>query len=402
MLIQAQNLCLHFGDCGGCKTQDVPYPKQLERKAERLRGLFAKVWTQAIPITGSPEIWHYRNKVEFKFDRKYYEKPPPADFERETVLGFRKPGCWYWTFDVEECRIFSPVVGDVLSAVRDWYRTQGLQSFHNRQQTGWLKHLVLRESKRTGDRLAILVTAPGEHDATSIVPVLQSAAKFTGICHGVQFGTPDAAYADQLHLLAGKHYLGEILQVPGAGPKRELWFRISPFGFFQVNPPATELLYGAIRTTVAELQPDFVYDFYGGAGGIALSISDLVPEVLSVESFAPATADGKVNAQLNRVTNIDFQTSTTEAWLGRAKFGGTFRSEATVILDPPRSGLHPKALRRLSELTPKTIIYVSCNPKLMARELPELMPQYRLESLQAFDLFPHTPHVEALAVLHRV
>ncbi len=382
--------------------QDQPYEDQLREKGRTLGELFQDSWTDTIPVTPSPEPWHYRNKVEFKIDGRYYDEPPPRDFVRETVVGFRKPGMWYWTFEVNECRIFSPVVHDVLNAVRQWYRAEEVPQYDNRIKEGILRHLVLREAKNTDDLLAIVITSPTEEfPAESFVAALRDAAPFTSIYRGIQHGTPDAATAEELHLLFGEEQLAEELTIPDPDGARKLQFRVSPFGFFQVNPSATELLYGAIRAQVKKLSPPFLYDYYGGAGTIALACADLVPDILSVESFEPASRDGEANVLLNGVDNIHFETEKTEKWLGKAKIEKTFRPEATVILDPPRGGVNPKALRRLGELGPQHIIYVSCNPKMLARELPALTEHFELTHLQAFDLFPHTPHVEVLAFLSK-
>ena len=201
-------------------------------------------------------------------------------------------------------------------------------------------------------------------------------------------------------MLAGDAHITESLQVPDGDGIRPLSFRISPLSFFQTNPLATENLYGAIREHVRKLAPPSLYDLYGGAGGIAFSCSDLVDKVWSVEEVAPATEDGIHNAAVNGVSNVEFITAKTETYLVNQRPDG-LAPGATVIVDPPRSALHPKALKRLMEFQPENIIYVSCNPKLLARELAVFSEVYDLASLEAFDLFPHTPHVEALAVLKK-
>ena len=394
-------LCPHFGDCGGCATQDVPYPEQLKRKAAMLGELFRDAWAQPIQVEPAPIIWHYRNKVELKFDRKQYEEAPPPDFPRETVLGFRREGCWYWTLDLEECRIFSAALPALLEAVRAWFRREGLPYHDSRRSEGLLRYLVVRESKSRDQRLVILIAASDQLDPAKFADAVAAADPGANVLWGVSAGRSDVATASDLRLLSGEPWLHETLDVPDPDGDRALDFRISPFGFFQVNPWATERLYGIIRAWVKESRPATLYDLYGGSGGIALSCADLAGEVVSVENFAGASEDGVFNAAMNKVGNVRFVTLETARWLGERKVKRDLDLEATVIVDPPRSGLQPKAVRRLVELRPREVIYVSCKPTVLAQELPALLEGYDLRQLQAIDLFPHTPHVEVLARLVR-
>lgn len=395
-------LCTYFGACGGCKTQDVAYADQLAAKAALLAELFAFAAPGPLTVTPSPTQWHYRNKVEFKFDRRQYEVAPPPDFVRETVLGFRQRGQWYSTLDLEECRLFSPVVGPLLAAVRAWYRATGQRYYDTRGGGGLLQHLVVREGKRTGERLVLLITGPGELDGAGFVAAVRAAIPVTSIWRGTYSGTGDVATADHLEHLWGEDCLRERLELAEPdGSVRALTFHLSPLGFFQTNTLATELLYGHVRQLVRQLAPPVLYDLYGGAGTIALACADLVPEVVSVESFAPATADGEANVARLGVRNIRFVTRRVEGWLGDVIRSGGWPAASLAVVDPPRSSLHPKALRRLVELGPANIIYISCQPKLCAQELPTLLARYRLRSWQAFDLFPHTPHVELVLWLER-
>ncbi|MBI2433397.1 MAG: class I SAM-dependent RNA methyltransferase, partial [Candidatus Hydrogenedentes bacterium] len=188
---------------------------------------------------------------------------------------------------------------------------------------------------------------------------------------------------------------------PDAGATRILQFQISPFSFFQTNTLATEHLYGHIRAWVRQVRPRALYDLYGGAGGIAFACSDLVERMWSVESVASATADGLVNARLNDIENVSFHTEKVESYLRECIEGNTWQPEAAVILDPSRAGLHPKALRRLIEVLPEYMLYVSCNPKILAQELSLLLDAYEITQAQGFDLFPHTRHVELVVGLRR-
>ena len=394
-----ETLCPHFGECGGCRSQDVPYSEQLEHKAAALQELFAPFWSAPIRVAPSPRIWHYRNKVDFSFARKFYPEPPPKGFERESVLGFKAKGRWFRPLEISECRIAPEGVEPLLASVRAWMQTQRLDAFDSRSRRGFLRALLVREGKRTGERLVGLITADGELDKASFVAAVRGAYPASSIYRGIFRGLADVTAADESELLSGAPAIDECLRVPDGDAYRELRFRLSPFSFFQTNTLGTEILYGKIRAWVKELHPRTLYDLYGGAGGIAFSCSDLADEVFSVESVTSATEDGVHNARVNAIDNVHFTTEKVETYLKALVEGGGIPAGAAAVVDPPRAGMHPKALRRLVELRPANLLYVSCKPSVFATELPALLEAYRLVRLEAVDLFPHTDHVELIAVL---
>lgn len=394
--------CPHFDACGGCCHQDLTYEDQLAQKTAELQALFRPYWSAPIPITPSPEIWHYRNKVEFNFDRKYYDERPPDDFIRESVLGFKRRGKWYWTLDLETCLIAPKACDQLLQSVRHWMREHDIRAHYRRPADGTLRHLVVRQGKRTGQLMIALLSADDSFDTEPFVKAVLDAVPADSIYHGIFHGTADAAYADEWRLLHGTETIDERLLIPTGNQPRELVFRISPTAFFQTNTLATEQLYGQLREWVADLRPPHLYDLYGGAGGIALSCADLVDTITSVEEVEAATRDGRTNAERNQTTTIDFITQDVRRFLQACREGQqTLLPEATVVLDPPRAGLHPKALSHVTHLAPRDVIYVSCNPKMLAREMETWTWHYHLLDLQAVDLFPHTPHVEVLARFRR-
>ncbi len=392
--------CPHFGVCGGCRGQDVPYPAQLAAKAAELDTLFAGQ-LGAITVTPSPEVWHYRNKVDPVFAPMRYDTPPPKGFIRETVLGYKRLGQWFWPLDIDTCLIAPRGMDALVGAVRDWYRRTGTRAHDPRNGDGTLKVLLVREGRRTGQRMVVLITRPAPVDTDGFAAAVQQAWPAQSIQWGTTTSTADVAQADALSVLTGEPTIDEALHVPTDNGTRELHFRISPFSFFQTNTLATELLYGWLRARVAEAPPHTLYDLYGGAGGIAFACSDLVARVQSVESVAEASEDGRFNAENNEIYNVRFDTAPVEKWLQARLQTHALDAEATVVCDPPRSGMHPKALKRLLHWAPRRVLYVSCNPKLLAREWPALRERYTLEAAQAFDLFPHTPHVELAVSLVR-
>ena len=389
--------CKHFGECGGCQNQDLPYPEQLARKAQRLAEQFRAHWDAPVPVEPSPETWHYRNKVDFSFGRKWYPEPPPEGFVREAVLGFRARGRWFCPLDIEECRIGPEGVSALLGSVRAWMHARKLPAFDPRTKEGFLRALVVREGKRTRQRMVVLITTEGDLDKDSFVEVVLSVYPATSIQCGVYQGLADVAFADETEVLHGGPAIHEQLEVPDGRGERVLRFRLSPFSFFQTNTLGAERLYGMIRRWVAEAAPLVLYDLYGGGGGIALSCADLVAQVWSVESVAAATEDGRHNTAQNGADNVEFVTQRVKNYLRALREGDGMAADSAVVVDPPRSGMVPKALRRLVDLRPPKVLYVSCNPAILATQLPVLLGAYRLDDLRAIDLFPHTEHVEALA-----
>jgi 23S rRNA (uracil-5-)-methyltransferase RumA len=391
-------LCKHFGECGGCRSQDVAYDEQLARKSETLAALFADFWRDPIPVEPSPLHWHYRNKVDFAFGRKRYPEPPPPGFVRESVLGFKARGRWFWPLNIDECRIGPEGLTPLLARVRQWMRDQGLQAFDTRSREGFLKILLVRQGVRTHQRMVVLITAEGDLDKASFVDAVRESFPADSVYRGIHRGTADVAAADEIELLDGAPAIHERLEIPD-GPK--LTFRISPFSFFQTNTLGTEVLYGLVRDWVRRAAPRTLYDLYGGAGGIAFSCADLVDDVISVEDFAPASEDGRFNATANNIGNVAFVTDKVERYLKPMIENRQDTARAAAIVDPPRSGLHPKALRRLVEARFPNLLYVSCKPTVLKTEMPALLAGYELINLRAVDLFPHTDHVELLASFRR-
>jgi len=395
----------------------VTYDEQLAQKAAEIEALFERYWTKPVTVTPSPQTWYYRNKIELNFGRKYYPEPPPKDFVKETVLGFKKKGKWFWTLDNDECLIASADLPDLLVSLRRWHRESGLRAYESRRHDGLLRHLIVREAKRTGERMVALITAPGQIDTVAFVDAVRRAYPATTILWGTNASPGDQAKADEMRTLFGSGYIHEDLlidrsdrsddspgeqprEVASPAPSQTLRFRLSPFSFFQTNTLATEVLYGRIRDWCRSVAPRQLYDLYGGMGGIAFSCADLVESVSSVESWRQASLDGEYNAEINGIEHVRFVTATVEAYLLQVEPELSARAEGwAAVLDPPRAGLHPKALQRIVRLRPPDMLYVSCKPTVLAQELEQLVDAYEITGLEAFDLFPHTPHVEVVASL---
>lgn len=387
-------LCTHFGECGGCMAQDVAYEDQRRRKAEALASLLSPYWQQPIHVHPSPVIWYYRNKVDFNIAEKRYDEPPPKDFVREIVIGFRKQGKWFWPLDMTECRIASPDMGELLDAVREWARGSGLRPFNTRAKKGFLKMLLVREGKRTGERMVCLVTRPGECDIDGFRDAVLNACDAASVQWITDESFAPAMNVAEKHVLHGAPVIHERLEIEGAG---SFTFRISPESFFQTNTLATEVLYGRIRAWAARQDAHTLYDLYGGSGGIAFSCANLFDRVISVEEVAAATADGVHNANVNDIGNVEFKTAPVEVFLRDEEI----EPESAVIVDPARAGMHPKAIKRIIASDIDRFLYVSCKPGRFVEETDALSEVFAVTSVEAVDLFPHTPHVEAIIELER-
>lgn len=388
--------CLHFGLCGGChcpvRTEEgprpLPYEEELESKERRVRELLSafdvEEWRPIIP---GPEAWYYRNKMEYAFGRE------PGNL----VLGLRQAGQFNRLVDVETCLLMSPESLELLKRARTWAKKHQLSGFDRRSHLGDLRYLVIREGKNTGERLvmlladkSVLLRLQGDilEDFTREIKPLATTAWL-----GVTDARSDVARTDDMTLLWGPGYLIETL--------RDLTFRVSPYSFFQTNTHGTEKLYGILADWAADVKGALL-DLYCGSGGITLSLAKEFDRVVGVDTNRDAIDDARRNAIDNGIENAEFVLEDALEFLKKLPASKLSVQLSAVIVDPPRPGLHPKALKALIELNPPRLTYVSCNPESLARDLQSLVPFYKIKRVQPVDLFPHTLHMESVAILeHR-
>ncbi len=383
--------CPHFGRCGGCRFQNVDYGKQLELKGEYLRRTLSEAEITGLsdppvgPVVPSPRIYGYRNKMEFGFGEK----------AGETILGLREASspsgrAWRETVPLRMCPIFSPLIEPLFPLVLDFARENGLAAHFPAADRGLLRHFVLRRAQGTDEVMAILVTAgPVSADlgelaarAASVVPGLNCFA------HAVSHRKSDVVSYEELRLLHGRSHIVET--VLGRS------FRIYPQTFFQTNTTAAELLYRRIREPDITPRSSRILGLYCGTGPIEITLADRAAEILGVDSLAENIRCAEQNLAANTVTNVSFRAETVEELLKHPPEGGL----DIVVVDPPRAGISGKALTRLIALGIPKLVYISCNPKTLARDLRALAAGgYRIAGLEPYDFFPHTPHLEILAVL---
>ncbi|MBI4422730.1 MAG: 23S rRNA (uracil(1939)-C(5))-methyltransferase RlmD [Elusimicrobia bacterium] len=379
--------CGHFGECGGCQLQDRAYDEQLVLKAERVAALLAPLgWTKPVPAHASPDAWYYRNKMEFSFQDVFPAPPLGQDY---LLLGLKRRNRWDKVMNLTECHLLSPEAPKLLAGVHAWALRENMEPYNLHKQQGFLRHLVVREGKNTKDRMVMLVTNPGKLPEKSFVEAVRAAYPATSVLWGVNGRSADVARSDKLQRLFGEDHITEEL----LGRK----FRISPFSFFQTNSRGAGALYTLLREWLQELAPKNLLDLYCGSGAISLCVADLCERVLGVELVESAVLDARHNAQTNAVTNAEFMAAKTEELL--PVLAAQNLEIDTVITDPPRCGMHPDAAKALRSMGAAHVIYVSCNPKALAEDIRRIGEYYSLERVECVDLFPHTDHVETVALL---
>jgi len=393
--------CMHAESCGGCGWQALDYTAQLVFKQESVKEkfkAFLATGTALKPIIPCQLPWHYRNKMEFTFSQ---------DSAGTNYLGLLMPGGKGRVVNLQECHIGGEWMSEALAATWGWWDEVSAFAYHPHRDTGALRTLTLREGKRTNDKMAILtVSGRPEYALTQTkvdrwVKILTE--RFPGISCFLRIqqackGLPTQFY--ELHL-SGKDHIEEILHLTLAGKTRELKIHISPNAFFQPNTYQAERLYSEALSLLSASHEEQIIDLYAGTATIGIAISPLVKQVTSIEINSYAILDAEENLRLNQITNLELlQADAGEALAALASQPG-FVSPSTFIVDPPRSGLGPKALEPILALKPKKILYISCNPTTQAIDVEILSKNgYHLELLQPIDQFPHTPHLENIALLH--
>jgi len=375
--------CRHFGVCGGCRFQDLAYESQLTAKERQVRDALVRIGRIPEPpleaIVPAEAVYGYRNKLEYSFSAG----------EDGLELGFHRAGRWDEVVDIEECLLTTDLGNAVRLAVRQWAREEKLEPYDQATGLGYLRHLVVREGRNTGQALVLLVTAPGERFETGyLVDVLRRFPEVRSV-HWAINDTPAERTNLPSLLLWGEEAIEE--QILG------LRFRLRPGAFLQTNTGMAERLYSLARDYAALTGTENVLDLYCGTGTIALALARDAAAMWGLEISEEAVACAIENAQLNGIANVAFFAGEVGDALEelRERAG----PPDVVIVDPPRAGLAPKTLRRVGELGTPRLVYVSCNPATLAGNAATLCGElgYRLERARPVDMFPHTPHVETVA-----
>jgi len=379
--------CRHFGVCGGCRFQDLAYEAQLGAKEQQVRDALVRIGRfpdpPLEPIVPASSTYGYRNKLEYSFSAG----------EEGVDLGFHRAGRWDEIVGIEECLLTTPLGNEIRLAVRAWAREERLEPYDQATGTGYLRHLVVREGRNTGQALVLLVTAPGERfEVGYFVDVLRRFPEVRSV-HWAINDTPAERTNVPTRLLWGEEAIEE--EILG------LRFRVRPGAFLQTNTEMGARLYALAREYAGLTGAENVLDLYCGTGTIALALAHEARAVWGLEISEEAVACAIENAELNGIGNARFYAGnvgqTLEELVERSG------PPDVIVVDPPRAGLAGKALRRTGALGAGRIVYVSCNPTTLASDLQVLRDEfgYDLRRCRPVDMFPHTPHVESVSLLTR-
>ena len=392
-------MCSIFPDCGGCMYQTMSYESQLEMKAEQIKKLIdqavksgGQVDEQGNPdyifegIKGSPKEFAYRNKMEFSFGDEYKDGP--------LSLGLHKKGSTYDVLNALDCKLVHEDMNKILACVLEYCREQGYAYYHKMQHTGFLRHLLLRRGNTTGEMLVNLVTTSQiETDFQELkerLLNLKLEGKIVGFLHIINDSLSDVVKSDETRILYGQDYFYE--EILG------LKFKITPFSFFQPNSYGAEVLYETAREYIGDTKDMTVFDLYSGTGTISQILAAVAKEVIGVEIVEEAVTAAGENAKLNGIENCRFIAGDVLKVLDEIEEKPDF-----IVLDPPRDGIHPKALPKIIDYGVNQMVYISCKPTSLARDLEMFLARgYRVEKVCCVDQFCQTVHVETVCLLSKL
>ena len=402
-LERTEDACPHFGVCGGCLYQSLPYEEQLKIKESQIKALLDEVCDsyEFEGILGSPQSGGYRNKMEFSFGDEYKDGP--------LALGMHRRGSFYDIVNTPECQIVHEDFCKILTATLNYFTEKHISYHKKMQHTGYLRHLLVRRAVKTGEILTALVTSgqtevfagdtqgdgrvqeqellKGWMEALKELPLEGS---FAGILHIRNDSLADVVQSDETQVLYGKDYFYEELL--------GLTFRISPFSFFQTNSLGAEVLYETARSYIGETKDKVVFDLYSGTGTIAQITSPVAEKVVGVEIVEEAVEAARKNAAFNGLENCEFIAGDVLKVIDEL----TDRPDI-IILDPPRDGIHPKAIGKIIEFGVDRMVYISCKPTSLARDLVPLQEGgYKVEKVCCVDMFPFTSGIETVCLLSHV
>lgn len=382
--------CPHFEFCGGCSYQTMSYDNQLKLKKDTVKGILDNAINESYEFQGilqSPLQWEYRNKMEFSFGDEVKDGP--------LALGMHKRNSFHDIVTVDECQIVDSDYRKILDAVLEFCASKELPFYKKLRHEGYLRHLLVRRTTVTKQLLVAVVTTSDKEmeekaNWTELVEILKNldlSAKLCGVIHIINDGLADVVQSDETRILFGDEYIYEELL--------GLRFKISVFSFFQTNSLGAEVLYSKAREYIGDTKDMTVFDLYSGTGTIAQIIAPVAKKVVGVEIVEEAVEAAKVNAGLNGLDNCEFIAGDVLKVIDEIE-----DKPDMIILDPPRDGINPKALQKIIDFGVNNLVYISCKPTSLARDLEMLQEQgYRVEKACAVDMFPNTVHVETVVLL---
>lgn len=391
--------CIHFGVCGGCKWQMLPYEKQLQYKQQEAEQILKRIGKielpQILPIIGSDDTIYYRNKLEFTFSNRRYltndEINKAETIPRENALGYHAPGIFDKIIDIKECWLLDDINNAIRNSIRIYAIENDLTYYDIREHTGFLRNIIIRYC-RTGELMINLVF--GHEEATEIKKLLDHLlVKFpslTTLMYTINPKWNDSIYDLDPQVYFGKGYITETLS--------EFQFKISPKSFFQTNTKQAEKLYEVAENFAGLTGSETVYDLYCGTGSIGIYLSRLSKKIIGVDVIEDSIKDAKENALLNKINHALYFTGDVIEICDENFFEEHGKPDI-IITDPPRAGMHDKLITKLLQIAAAKIVYISCNVATQARDIHLLSEKYAVQKVQPLDMFPHTHHIECVVLL---
>lgn len=399
--LRSEPFCQHFGVCGGCKWQHLPYTEQLRYKQQQVLDNLTRIGKVELPeispILGAPQITFYRNKMEYTFSDKRWlteeEVRSRQDFGQMNALGFHIPGMFDKVLDIEKCWLQDDLANRIRNRVRSFCLEHGYSFFDLRNQAGLMRTLLIRNSS-IGEWMVIVVFYEDESEKRERLMAYLAAEfpEITSLLYIINRKANDTITDQEVVVWKGRDHIIEEME--------GLQFRIGPKSFYQTNSEQAYHLYEVARSCAQLTGKERVYDLYTGTGTIANFVARNAKEVIGIEYVEEAIADAKVNSQINGIENTLFYAGDMKDVL-TAAFVAEHGRPDVVITDPPRAGMHDDVVQAILLAAPERIVYVSCNPATQARDLNLLDAAYRVTRVQPVDMFPHTHHVENVVLLEK-
>jgi 23S rRNA (uracil1939-C5)-methyltransferase len=390
--------CKHFGVCGGCKWQMLPYALQLQYKQQQVQDVLQRIGkvkdTTYLPIQGSAKSSHYRNKLEFTFSNKKYltfEELNTDATADSNVLGFHAPRLFDKVIDIANCHLMPEPQNAIRNGVREFALQHQLSFYDIRNNKGLLRNMMIRTSSIGQTLLNVIFGEKDMEAVQKVMDYLQDAfPEITSLHYTINTKMNDTIYDLDVVTVKGDGSITEKLE--------EFQFKISPKSFFQTNTAQAEELYKITRAFCGFTGTEVLYDLYCGTGSIGIFCSQHVSKIIGVESVPEAIEDAKINAAINHLSNTHFYAGDVIK-ICNDDFFAEHGKPDVVITDPPRAGMHATLVEKLLQIEAPKIVYVSCNPATQARDIALLSEKYMVQQVQAVDMFPHTHHVESVALL---
>lgn len=392
--------CEHFGVCGGCKWQNIPYEKQLELKQQEVIDNLTRLGHIELPevdqIIPSEKTRNYRNKLEFTFSAKRYltkEELDNKEILKTPALGFHVPRLFDKVVDVKDCHLQKEPSNEIRQCVKDYITENEVSHFDIRDQSGFLRNLIIRTSS-TGEIMVILSVFHEDVEVREglLEHIYKNFPQITSLMYVVNGKPNDTIFDQDIIVFKGRDHIFEEME--------GLKFKIGPKSFYQTNSEQAYNLYKKTREFAALTGNEVVYDLYTGTGTIANFVAKQASKVIGIEYVPEAIEDAKVNSEINGIDNTTFYAGDMKDVLS-ADFIREHGAADVIIVDPPRAGMHPDVVETILNAEAKRIVYVSCNTATQARDLDLMQEAYKVTKVQAVDMFPHTHHVENIVLLEK-